>query len=102
MNNFSPKDPDEKLVLAFDFTDLFIDSDERIMSVTWTNEVVTGIDTHPENMLTAEVNMFDKTKASHMVSGGVLGVLYKLTCVVITSAQQKFKMSAQIKVQRND
>jgi hypothetical protein len=98
MNKLPNKDPIEKVLVTFDYADSVKDILENILSSVWEIELKSGADASPSSMLDITTNSTTKTTATHMISGGVNGCIYLVTCTVTTSLGQVIKHSAQLKV----
>lgn len=97
LSKFSDKTPSESVKFSFDFTNLLTDTIEAILSATWAVSVVTGVDVTPSAML-AGTESHTRTTASHLISGGVNGNTYLISCTVVTSYSQTLVLSGLVDV----
>jgi hypothetical protein len=98
MKKFTTKDPVEKMILSFDFTDLFTtNTTESIISSTWEAKVKRGEDLNAQAMI-SNFEQDSNTVASCLVQGGLSGVIYIISCIVETSEGQVIKQSGILPV----
>lgn len=97
MKKFSEKDPIEKVLLTFDFSKLIPLSTEAISTATCDVVETTGIDLSPSAMVEGVARISQKN-VSQLISGGLNGGLYTVSCVVDTSEGQRFKVIGQLPV----
>lgn len=95
---FSPKDPTETILLTYDFSNLFSDSTEIIVSVAWSIEVISGVDATPESMISGTITI-NNTSSSRLVSGGVDGVNYNISVAATTNKGQILKLIGSLLVE---
>jgi hypothetical protein len=99
LKKFSPKDPEEVVLIAFDFSELIPDTTETIQTIIW--EVVsqnTVLDNNPTAILTAGTSAINSRLCLHMVQDGINGCSYIISCLVDTSKGQSLKMSGTMLV----
>lgn len=90
---FSSKDPEEIIIITFDYTDQFLDASENITTVQeWEISVAEGVDASPTDLFTG-IPTFDAKTVSHMITGGLNGVSYLISCTVNTTKGQRIKMA---------
>lgn len=99
MKPFSPKDPEEGVILGFDFARVLADG-ETISSASWevrnadTQETVPG-------MAVDQTKIFG-TFVKQLVLGGELDALYVHRAKIVTSAGQTFITANTQRVERRD
>lgn len=97
LKKFSPKDPEESLILSFDFSDVIPDATETITGVIWEISVYSGTDPAAYNMLTSQRGVVGKV-TSILVTGGVHLCDYIITCIVDTTKNQGIKATALLQI----
>lgn len=99
MKPFSPKDPEEGVILGLDFARVLADG-ETIASATWevgnteTRELVIGMAVDPPKIA--------GTFVKQLVIGGALDTLYTHRVKIVTSAGQTFVAANTQRVERRD
>lgn len=90
---FTSKDPEEIILITFDFGDVVIDSTETITAVVaWEISVFEGTDLTPNNLFTG-IPTYDASTATHLITGGINNCSYLISCTVDTNKGQRLKMS---------
>lgn len=97
MKTFSDKDPAEKIFVVFDFSKIITDKVESISGVSFSVTVATGVDASPSAILSGSPILKPK-EASHLITGGVNGVSYIITCTADTTRGQRLKGIATLPV----
>ena len=97
---FSSKPAAEKASLVFDFTSRCAAS-ETLSSTSVTASVYSGSDSNPQGIITGSGTISGQT-VSQMVLGGTLGVVYLVTCQVITSTGQILFLSGFLSIVAGD
>lgn len=97
LKKFSPKDPDESIIMSFDYSEVIPDISETITNAIWNILVKTGTDTNVSEMLTGERGVVGKV-ASVLVTAGVNDCDYIISCIVETSKNQVIEASALLQV----
>ena len=96
---FKPsKDPIEVVIVTFDYCDSFVNSTETIISGTWSIAVKNGDDPNPSIML-AGLGTHDGNTTSNYIQGGISGVTYLISCIVVTTLNQTLKLSGSMTVE---
>jgi len=90
-SGFSPKDPAERIILSFFFTNALA-TGELLQSIQGATvvSVTGGVDANPSVILDglAAINMTTPTSVQQPVVGGVLGVTYHLKVACLTNLGQ--------------
>lgn len=81
---FTDKKLAEVDTFLWDFR-FWLNGGETITNAVITPSVVTGVDAHPENLLSGS-RVINGTKVEQLITGGTIGVKYKLSCAITTSA----------------
>lgn len=97
ITKFSQKDPEETVIVTFDFSNLFVDAGEKIMSVDWHVHVDVGIDNSPTNILDG-LPSFNNTTTSHLITAGVEGCIYHISPIVTTNKDQILKLTGSMEI----
>lgn len=108
---FSPKSPEEKILVTFDFTNMLVTDTEVLLSAnwsvalapvtgnsTWPSTVVITADTNPAALLAGPIYL-TPTSTSNFLIGGLDKNIYEITVIANTSAGQVLKMVAEILVE---
>lgn len=97
-SEFSAKDPDEHLLLTFNFSN-WLATGETIVpgSVVVTSIPEIGVDVNPTAMLQDAAGVVGP-KVVQMVIGGLLGVTYRLKCTAMTTKGQKLVLNGRLPV----
>ena len=97
-SEFSPKDPDERLLLTFNFAN-WLATGETIDLASIRVESIPEIGADPDAaaMIVGEASLTG-TKALQMVGGGLVGVTYRLKCTAETSKGQKLVLNGRLPV----
>ncbi|HEU4830679.1 MAG TPA: hypothetical protein VFS65_00730 [Candidatus Saccharimonadales bacterium] len=74
---FDPKDPQETITLAFDYSAI----GDVVTNPVVTIKVVSGIDTDPSAMLSGLPQISDDNIVLQKVIGGISGCKYKFRCL---------------------
>lgn len=88
LTDFSPKRAAETVILTVDFVNLMT-AGSVIVHADWVNTVTFGIDPNV-NLTTIGVPTFSGTRVSHLVTGGVVGVVYTPRVTIKTDDDQVF------------
>lgn len=96
---FSPKRVGETISLTFDYVQALA-SGETISTSNWSVEVVEGVDGNPSAMLAGAPGI-NGTKVSHLIQGGIDGVLYCIIGSVDTSLGQTIEGTGLLEVNDN-
>jgi hypothetical protein len=83
---FSNKDPQETVLISFDFSNLFVDTAEAISSVVWSVETFSGTDASPNAILSGN-GSFNASITSHLITAGLNGVTYHIHAIATTNKQ---------------
>ena len=67
---------------------------ETISTVTLSASVYSGLDPNPGNLVTAANYILNGTQVNPLINEGLLGVIYEVSCTVLTSLSQTLKQSA--------
>lgn len=94
---FSPKDPAESVTLTFDFYNLLDHVNEVLTFAAWSIEVVAGVDTSPNLLLSGSPTTFN-TSSSMLLIGGIAGNSYNIHVLGTTSKNQVFKLTGSIDI----
>ena len=94
---FSPKTSEEVIRITFDFSNVILDSTESISSVSWHCNPSIGIDVLSESMLNVPITLNPRS-TSRLVSGGIQGNTYSISCAATTTQGQVFASSGTIKI----
>lgn len=97
LKKFSPKDPEESIIMSFDYTDVIPDASETITNAVWEIEVYAGTDEAASTMLTGQRGIVGKT-VSVLVTAGVHLCYYIITCIVDTNKNQGIKATALLQI----
>jgi flagellar biosynthesis protein FliR len=84
---------------AFDFTSAMSVS-ETILSASVAVSVYTGVDPSPSAILSGAATVSGKV-VSQVLTGGVVGVVYALTCTAVTSLGQVLQLMTYFYVEPN-
>lgn len=89
-NLLSNKDPEEKIVVTFDFTDALVDGEILTSIAAFEIEVTTGVDDNAQAILAAlPLITTSNVQIQAPITGGVAGVNYSLKAVATTSNPNK-------------
>lgn len=91
LSQFSNKAPTDVVQVSFDFTNLFVQSGEAIVTATWNVNVFTGTDGNPNAILSGASSTLGGG-AFHLISNGLNGVTYQINCQVTTNVGQVLTM----------
>lgn len=96
MKEFSPKTPTEQENFGFEFV---LDDDEVITpgSAVWEIRVYKGTDANPSAMLGASPTI-SGNKVSCLIIGGLNGVIYTMSCRVVTNKNPRLEEYALLHV----
>ena len=97
LKKFSPKDPQESLIMSFDYTGVIPDITETITMVSWGIETVVGVDNNAASMLTGQRGVQGKV-VSVLVTAGINQCDYVISCIVDTNKNQGIKATALLQV----
>lgn len=86
----------ETVTETFDFTSRLA-SGETISTAVVTSSVYSGTDASPSSMISG-ANTISGTKVTQKITGGTLGVVYKLLCTITTSLSQTLQLSGFLAV----
>ena len=89
---FADKDPVETVLLTLDYAENLLQTGETINSAMWNIIVFSGTDPSPNAMLAA-ASIISGTTVSRLITGGIDGVVYKISCTVYTSIGQVLKLT---------
>ena len=95
--SFSPKDPDEQIVLSFNFAAL-LGAGETILSCVFTALNVPGWSDNSSAMILGGVDLSGAPIVKQMIKGGVDGQSYLIKAEVITSIGRVLVGSATLLV----
>ena len=90
------KDPGATEKVVFDFLSLLAVG-ETLSGATTTAAVWTGVDATPGGLISGAATV-SGSQATQALTGGVAGVIYKLTCTATTSAGQTLVLTGYIAV----
>jgi hypothetical protein len=101
MTLLSSKDPNETIVITFDFTPLmnYGESIKSIVSIT--TETYGGDDPNPENIILDQIGIIPSTNSmvvQQPIVNGLDGVTYKITVTVTTTRFQTLVSTATLPV----
>lgn len=99
LKKFSPKDPDESIILSFDYSDVLPDISETLTYAEWDITVYAGADNNASSMLTGQRGIVGKT-TSVLVTAGVDLCDYVITCRVTTSKSQVIEANALLQIRK--
>ena len=97
LKKFSPKDPNESIILSFDFSEVLPDTSETITFAEWRITVSVGTDINAQSVLTGERGITDKL-TSVLVTAGVNLCDYIITCTVTTSKNQVIEANGLLQI----
>lgn len=86
----------ETQIYQFDFAGQLIET-ETISSQTVTCATYSGTDVSPQLLVSGSASA-SSSVVSQMITGGVLGVLYELTCTIVTSLSQTLQQKGYLAV----
>ena len=95
--SFSPKDPDEQIVVSFDFSAL-LGAKETIEACTFTALHVSDWADSSEAMISGPADISSAPIVKQMIKGGVAGNIYLIKAEVATSTSRVLVGSAAINV----
>jgi hypothetical protein len=90
------KFPSENLNVTFDFLSSLAPS-ETISSKTCTATVYSGTDPSPAALIAGAASS-SGTVVTQKVIGGIAGVIYDLTCVIVTSTGQTLQLAGYLPI----
>jgi hypothetical protein len=90
------KKVEETSVVTFDFTSR-LNVGATISTQVVTSEVYSGVDASPSAMISGSASA-SGTVVTQLITGGVLGVLYLLECVITTSDGQTLSLNGFLAV----
>lgn len=98
MEQLGVKDPEETVILTFDFSKA-LDSGETIQSAVTSALVQTGTDPTPGNLISGAASFSNQDgKVLQKVTGGVAGVTYAVRCKATTSSDKVLVLAATLPV----
>ena len=96
---FTTKDPEEVIIISFDYTDM-LDTSETITGIfAWEIEVSSGTDLTPSALFTGSPTYGAKV-TSRFITGGIDGNSYLISCIVDTTTGQRLKLSGILPIVR--
>jgi hypothetical protein len=93
---FPSKNQLATVLCSFDFLSMLAAS-ETLVSALVTVTIRTGSDPNPSAVLSGAASFAGKT-VNQLVTGGVVGVIYVLTCSVVTSTGQDLVMNGELSI----
>lgn len=98
MEQLGVKDPEETVILTFDFIKA-LDSAETIQSAVTTALVHSGTDPSPGAIISGAASFSNQDgKVMQAVTGGVVGVTYAVRCKATTSSGKVLVLAALLPV----
>ena len=97
LKKFSPKDPQESLIMSFDYSSVIPDITETVTMAAWDIEVHVGTDPQAKLMLTGQRGVQGKV-VSVLVTAGVDQCDYVISCIVDTNKNQGIKATGLLQV----
>lgn len=97
LKKFSPKDPDESIIMSFDYSDVLPDISETITYAEWAIDVIVGEDINSQSMITGQRGIAGKI-TSALVTAGVNLCDYVLRCTVTTSKNQVIEANGLLQI----
>lgn len=98
MEQLGVKDPEETVLLTFDFSKALSPS-ETIQSAETTMLVKTGTDPSPNLMVSGPASIDNEEgKVLQLITGGIAGVTYAARCKASTSAGKVLVLAATLPV----
>lgn len=94
--SFPPKFVGSSLFADFDFASV-LDVGETVSSAVVTSTVYSGTDASPSSMISGSASA-SGTTVTQLITGGVEGVMYYLTCTITTSNGQTLIMTGFLAV----
>ena len=95
---FASKDPQEVLLLTFDFSEVIDDPTEVITGVTWTVTLSRGTDVSNPILMLYGTPAIDGLYCSHLVQLGSNDNDYLVSALVTTNKNQVIKLSGVLPV----
>lgn len=96
MNEFGSKDPRETEIFTFNFTSKLATS-EIIITSDVIVSVDFGADASCADLLIGD-SFISGSKIGQLITGGVLGTVYLLTCEITTSLSQTLILSGTVEI----
>ena len=98
-NKLSPKAPNDRVVVTFDFTNGLAVGETITAIVSITVSTIAGVDPTPETMLygTAAITV-DGLMAQQPVQGGLDGCFYQFQCLCDSSLGERYSICAVLPI----
>ncbi len=99
MDSFGKKQPSEAYKLAFDFTNVLVDGDTIASATITVIDIDSGADV-TSTLTTVANQVISSPKVYFWIKAGTSGHNYKVTCVIVTSADpaETYELDARLPV----
>lgn len=97
MCQLTPKDPDEHVRIAFDYT-MLLSAGETITSASVVSSLQSGRDPSPGSLVSGAADIVDGNTVVQMIVGGTEGATYLLKCKAQTSSGQQLVVASTLPV----